>query len=115
MRGVMRSLTNAVITTPKARPMTTAIARSTTLPRSRNALKPFTVFSPLRHRHDDFAELLRGIESLECGLHFIQREDLVNHRAQARVDRLQHRPELIRVAHGRAEHVQLAPEQPRHR
>src|SRR5580692_8187110 len=39
--GVMRSLTRAVTTAPKATPMTTAIARSTTLPRRTKVLKPF--------------------------------------------------------------------------
>src|SRR5437588_7965732 len=37
--GVRRSRTTALTTAPKATPMTTAIARSTTLPRNRNALK----------------------------------------------------------------------------
>src|SRR5438270_184495 len=37
--GVNRSLTNAVTTDPNAAPMTTPTARSTTFPRSTNALK----------------------------------------------------------------------------
>src|SRR5579883_1793527 len=41
--GVIRSFTSAVTTAPNAAPMTTAIARSTTLPRIRNERKPFTV------------------------------------------------------------------------
>src|SRR5581483_660523 len=39
--GVSRSFTKAVTTAPKAAPMTTATARSTTLPRIRNCRKPF--------------------------------------------------------------------------
>src|SRR5437764_758606 len=41
MNGVIRSFTSAVTTAPNAAPITTAIARSTTLPRSRNERKPF--------------------------------------------------------------------------
>src|SRR5258708_37306068 len=48
MSGVIRSLTSAVTTAPKAAPMTTATARSRTLPRNRNSLKPF--ISPLQSR-----------------------------------------------------------------
>src|SRR3954452_14297375 len=40
--GVMKARTNEVMRAPKAAPMTTATARSTTLPRSRNFLKPST-------------------------------------------------------------------------
>ena len=40
--GVIRSATRAVTTAPKATPMTTATARSTTLPRKMNSLKPFS-------------------------------------------------------------------------
>src|SRR5580693_2384962 len=39
--GVMRSLTSAVTTAPKATPMTTATARSTTFPRRTKFLNPF--------------------------------------------------------------------------
>ena len=39
MSGVMKSFTNAVTTAVKAAPMTTATARSTTLPRRMNFLK----------------------------------------------------------------------------
>ncbi len=35
--------TNAATTAPKAPPMTTATARSTTLPRRMNSLKPLTM------------------------------------------------------------------------
>ncbi len=41
MMGVIRSLTSAVTTAPNAAPITTATARSITLPRSMNCLKPF--------------------------------------------------------------------------
>src|SRR5207237_4024830 len=41
--GVSRSATNAVTTAPNAAPMTTATARSTTLPRRMKALKSLTV------------------------------------------------------------------------
>src|SRR5581483_11072345 len=53
--GVIRSPTKAVTTAPKARPMTTATARSTRFPRRRNALKSFTpgTLEALRiHVHD---------------------------------------------------------------
>src|ERR1035438_2657755 len=40
MRGLIRSLTRAVTTVPKAAPITTPTARSTTLPRKMNCLKP---------------------------------------------------------------------------
>src|SRR5690242_20713679 len=43
MSGVIRSFTNAVTTAPKAPPMTTATARSITLPRSMNCLKPLSI------------------------------------------------------------------------
>src|SRR5438552_4261849 len=39
--GVIRSATSPVTTAPKAAPMTMPTARSTTFPRSRNALKSF--------------------------------------------------------------------------
>src|SRR5580658_2732896 len=39
--GVMKSLTSAVTTAPKATPMTTATARSTTFPRRTKFLNPF--------------------------------------------------------------------------
>jgi len=41
MSGVSRSLTSAVTTAPNAAPITTATARSSTLPRRMNCLKPF--------------------------------------------------------------------------
>src|SRR6266852_8362572 len=41
MIGVIRSATRPVTTAPKAAPMTMPTARSTTFPRSRNALKSF--------------------------------------------------------------------------
>ncbi len=41
MIGVNRSLTSAVTTAPNAAPITTATARSSTLPRRMNCLKPF--------------------------------------------------------------------------
>src|SRR2546430_14769092 len=43
MSGVRRSLTSAVTTAPNAAPMTTATARSTTLPRRMNSLKPLNI------------------------------------------------------------------------
>jgi hypothetical protein len=45
MSGVMRSLTSAVTTAPKAPPMMTATARSITLPRSMNSLNPLSTSS----------------------------------------------------------------------
>src|SRR4030095_6225443 len=48
MSGVSRSLTSAATTAPNAPPMTTATARSMTLPRRRNCLNPFSMMrSPL--------------------------------------------------------------------
>src|SRR5215471_17098540 len=41
--GVSRSLTSAVTTAPNAPPMTTATARSITLPRNRNCFSPFSM------------------------------------------------------------------------
>ena len=46
--GVMKSFTSAVTRAANAAPMTNATARSTRLPRSRNFLKPDTVFSLCR-------------------------------------------------------------------
>src|SRR6266545_4442107 len=43
IRGVIRSFTSAVTTAPNAPPITTATARSMTLPRDRNCLKPFSM------------------------------------------------------------------------
>src|SRR5215471_3558544 len=48
-RGVIRSFTRAVTTAPKAPPMTTATARSITLPRSMNCLKPLSISRLLWH------------------------------------------------------------------
>src|ERR1700730_8247703 len=42
IRGVIRSLTKAVTTVPKATPITMPTAMSTKLPRSRKVLKPLT-------------------------------------------------------------------------
>src|ERR1700692_1483426 len=43
MSGLIRSLTSAVTTVPKAAPITTPTARSTTLPRKINCLKPDSI------------------------------------------------------------------------
>jgi hypothetical protein len=43
MSGVIRSFTRAVTTAPQAAPMTTATARSITLPRIKNYRKPFSI------------------------------------------------------------------------
>src|SRR5712692_4403263 len=69
--GVTRSFTNAVTTTPNAVPMTTATARSTTLPLSKKVRKPFKVIPPwlIRHRQDDLAELLGRVKTRQCRLH----------------------------------------------
>src|SRR5881275_589050 len=45
IKGVTRSLMKAVTTAPKATPITTATARSITLPRSRKARNSFSIFS----------------------------------------------------------------------
>src|SRR5438093_13689548 len=47
IKGVTRSLTKAVTTAPNAAPITTATARSTTLPRRRNFLKPDMPLTPV--------------------------------------------------------------------
>src|SRR5580692_8291341 len=44
--GVIRSATTAATTAVNAVPMTTATARSMTLPRERKVLKPFTYLTP---------------------------------------------------------------------
>jgi hypothetical protein len=46
MRGLIRPLVKAVTIAVNAVPMTTATARSTTLPRIRKSLKPFSTVSP---------------------------------------------------------------------
>src|SRR5688572_4591444 len=43
INGVSKSLTKAVISDPNAPPMTTATAKSSTLPRSTNWRKPFSM------------------------------------------------------------------------
>src|SRR5579863_3791305 len=48
IRGVRRSFVNAVTTPPKAAPITTPTARSTTFPRNRNCLKPPAILNPPR-------------------------------------------------------------------
>ncbi len=46
IRGVTKSLTKAVVTVPKAAPITTPTAKSTTFPRKTKSLKPLsTVYS----------------------------------------------------------------------
>src|SRR5882672_1925328 len=118
-RGVTRSLTNAVITAPNATAMTTATASSTTLPLSRNALKPFISellsLSTVRNRQHDLPELLRRVEPFQCGSYVGQRIDAVNYWTQSAIDRFEHRLELVRVTHCRAEEARVAKEEPRHR
>src|ERR1700692_1432387 len=46
MSGLIRSFTRAVTTVPKAAPITTPTARSTTLPRNINCLKPDNIAFP---------------------------------------------------------------------
>ena len=68
--GVMKSATNAAITAVNAAPMTTATARSTTLPRSTNFLKSLehpAVLS-LRPRTRDGIEPEAGIEPATSSL-----------------------------------------------
>src|SRR6185369_14621562 len=51
MSGVSRSLVKAVTTDPKAAPMTTPTAKSTTLPRRMNCLKPLSMgMEPPKHK-----------------------------------------------------------------
>src|SRR4051812_24332598 len=73
MRGVRMKLTNAVTTAVNAAPMTTATARSMTLPRMTKSLKPLSIGPPTRDaltvisrptaaslgRHDHRCELMR--------------------------------------------------------
>src|SRR6478672_2748153 len=85
MSGVSRSFTSAATTAPKAPPITTATARSTTLPRSKNALNPFSI-----------VQLLHSCEKLS---------------SRREVQRLTHL-DLIRVRQGvsvRVEDLQVAP------
>ena len=60
MNGVIRSFTSAVITAPNAPPMTTATARSMTLPRSRNCLKPFSIGTPFNREAGPAVRLCGG-------------------------------------------------------
>src|SRR5205814_6784967 len=46
MKGLRMFVTSDVTTVPNAAPMTTATAKSTTLPRSRNFLKPLNIVVP---------------------------------------------------------------------
>src|SRR5689334_14402262 len=59
MIGVRMSATNAVTTAPNAAPITTATARSTTLPRMMNSRKPLStrplLYSRVRARRDPAA------------------------------------------------------------
>src|SRR5437762_9800518 len=112
--GVTRSFTKAVITAANAIPITTPTARSTTLPRSRNVLKPRISVLSLRHRQHDFSELIGGVEPPQSRLYLRQRIDAIDHRLDSFIDGVEHRLELVGVAHGGAEQVQLTPEQPRH-
>src|SRR5579864_2162508 len=59
MSGVIRSLTNAETMLPKASPITTAIAKSTTLPRKMKSRKPFIVL-PFLPVHQGSANRLSG-------------------------------------------------------
>src|ERR1039458_3058690 len=65
MIGVRRSFTNAVTTAPKAPPITTATARSITLPRITNFLKPFSI--AFSSRYD--AELMTLLQEFSQALH----------------------------------------------
>src|SRR5271165_218249 len=67
MRGLIRSLTRAVTTPPNAAPITTPTARSTTLPRKINCLKPASItctsaspewLSSDSHRHNNIPVLI---------------------------------------------------------
>src|ERR1051326_701069 len=116
IRGVTRSFTKALTTAPNAAPMTTATARSTTLPRSRNARNPFNESPPplSRNRQHYLAELLRFVQPLQSRIDVVQRVDAVDHGPHAAVDRLQDGLELARVAHRRPEQRGLLEEQARH-
>src|ERR1017187_10024933 len=59
MIGVMRSFTSAVTTAPKAPPITTATARSTTLPRITNSLKPWNIGTFSSRYHPEFMTLFQ--------------------------------------------------------
>src|SRR5207244_13536821 len=48
MSGMTRSFTSAATTAPNAPPITTATARSRTLPRRRNCRKPLNIWDPAR-------------------------------------------------------------------
>src|SRR5258708_3658210 len=118
MSGVTRSLTNAVITIPNATAMTTATARSTTFPRSRNTLNPFIaeLLSLLQrgNRQHHFPELLRSVEPGQRRLHVRQRVDAVDHRTQAAIDRFEHGLKLTCVPHCRSKQAGVAKKKARH-
>src|ERR1043166_7285647 len=103
INGGTRSLTNAGMTGPKAMPITTPTARSTTVPRSRKALNPCISLFSLRNRQHHFSELLGRVEPRQSLFYFHQRIDAVNHRPQSTVDRIQHSLKLGGVAHRRAQ------------
>src|ERR1700704_5878783 len=69
--GVIKAEEKDETTAVKAVPITTATARSTTLPRRRKARNPLNITLLLLRRHGkhDFTELLRGVQSSERRLY----------------------------------------------
>src|SRR5947209_1944810 len=107
MIGVSRSRTRAVTTAPNAAPTTTATARSTTFPRSRNALKSFTIDASKRSGDTDrFGAGRRTPRSMRRLEHELQREvraDQPDHQDSGDDQRL--RPDdVAERAHHHAEH-----------
>src|SRR5579864_196948 len=70
INGVSKSFTSAVTMAPKAPPMTTATARSTTLPRNRNSLKPFSIDSLHRLMRHGVNYVVDADANPECGVLF---------------------------------------------
>src|SRR5450755_4854981 len=71
--GVIKSLTRAETMLPKAAPITTAIARSTTLPRRINSRKPFICCDP-------FYDQLRSTQPYEAERDLFRVGDTINRR-----------------------------------
>src|SRR5215471_5207597 len=77
MGGIRISLTNDVTIAPNAPPMTTATARSTTLPRMRNARKSLSIALPPLHVRRMVAgqysgEASRSVEAFQIGHEIVE-------------------------------------------
>src|SRR4051794_21065225 len=98
--GVMNAVLNAVTRAPKAAPMTTATARSTTLPRSRNFLKPSTCSPGAQRCHlppDPARRHRSGAGDQHPGVEQSVRVDGVLHRGERAAERLRSLPVVPRA------------------